>query len=122
MDFVDIMNEIGENKVALRYGAMLPVEILDGYADDEKKEIVVFFKVREKGHTLRFRCLRDSEGGYYLPLHNAEEYPFRIDNGEPWFIPRNFIPGLAPEEKEDAINGIMRAVVPEYDDPANDRW
>lgn len=50
MDFVDIMNELGENKVALRYGAMLPVEILDGYADDYTKEIVVFFKVREKGH------------------------------------------------------------------------
>lgn len=122
MDFVDIMNEIGTERIELRYGAMLPVEILDGYADDDTKEIVVFFKVRESAHVLRFRCLRDSGGEYYLPLHDADEYPFRIDNGEPWLIPRNFIPGLAPEEKEDAAKGIMRMVVPEYDDPANDCW
>lgn len=52
MDYVDIMNELGENKVALRYGAMLPVEILDGYADDYTKEIVVFFQsTRERAYT-----------------------------------------------------------------------
>lgn len=58
MDYVDIMNELGENKVALRYGAMLPVEILDGYADDYTKEIVVFSKYARKGiHSASVACV-----------------------------------------------------------------
>lgn len=124
MDYVDILDDYGEVTIAVG-GLTIPVDILTGEADDFHGRINIFFNVRSHGHVLRFDCIRDKDGDYYLPRpsdENADEYTFRLDHGRDGEIPKSFLPGLALEEKLEFIERLEQEIVPEFADVSDNCW